>query len=237
MTVNQTELVQTSNGAEPNEPHSKPPSNRGEKIAKIGTVVSAIMASSCCWLPLVLLAVGVSGAGIASALEAYRPPFIVVTFGFLAAAFYFTYRPKKAVAEGGHGCCATGTEESDGCCTPASQRGFNVMALNKAMLWVVTLMAVAFLLFPSYVGALFGTSNDAAVTANMKQAVFTIEGMTCEGCATTVAQAIKGVSGVSAVTVNYEQKQATVGTDACCPVPRDEILKALAESGYVGHIQ
>ncbi len=224
------------------DPHSKggpvkSPASRGETIAKIGTVVSAIMASSCCWLPLVLLAMGVSGAGIASALEAYRPLFIVVTFGFLGAAFYFTYRPKKAVAEGGHGCCATDTEESAGCCTPASKRGFNVMALNKAMLWVVTALAVAFLLFPNYVGALFGTSNGAAVTANMNQAVFKIEGMTCEGCATTVAQAIKGVSGVSAVTVNYEQKKATVGTDACCPVPRDEILKAIAEAGYVGHIK
>lgn len=42
-------------------------------------------ASSCCWLPLVLLAAGVTGAGIAAALEAYRPLFVVVTFGFLAA--------------------------------------------------------------------------------------------------------------------------------------------------------
>ena len=65
-------------------------------MAKIGTVVSAIMASSCCWLPVLLLAVGVSGAGIASALEAYRPLFMVVTIGFLAMAFYFTYRPKHA---------------------------------------------------------------------------------------------------------------------------------------------
>ena len=70
--------------------------SRGELVAKIGTVVSAIMASSCCWLPVLLLAVGVSGAGIASTLQAYRPVFMGVTFGFLGMAFYFTYRPRTA---------------------------------------------------------------------------------------------------------------------------------------------
>ncbi|MDE2508498.1 MAG: Mercuric transport protein MerT, partial [Planctomycetota bacterium] len=80
-------------------------SNRCERIAKIGTVFSAAMASGCCWLPLALLAVGISGAGIAATLETYRPLFIVVTFGFLAAAFYFTYRPKKATTEAGCSCC------------------------------------------------------------------------------------------------------------------------------------
>src|SRR5207249_2070041 len=40
-------------------------SSRTEMIAKAGTVLSAIMASSCCWLPLLLLAFGMSGAGIA----------------------------------------------------------------------------------------------------------------------------------------------------------------------------
>ena len=54
-------------------------------------VVSAILASACCWLPLVLIALGASGAGIAAGLEAYRPLLIVVTFGFLGAAFYLTY--------------------------------------------------------------------------------------------------------------------------------------------------
>jgi len=68
-------------------PPAKPSGNKGEKIATVGTLVSAIMASACCWLPLVLLAVGVSGAGIAATLEAYRPYFMVITFGFLSAAF------------------------------------------------------------------------------------------------------------------------------------------------------
>jgi copper chaperone CopZ len=214
---------------------AKSSTGRGEKIAKIGTVVSAIMASACCWLPLLLLAVGVSGVGIAATLEAYRPLLIVVTFGFLGAAFYFTYRPRKT-AEASHGCCATEPAQGEACCDPTGKRRLNMMALNKVMLWVVTVLAVAFLFFPSYVGILFGTANNAVVTENMNRAVFQIEGMTCEGCATTVAQAIRQVPGVLAVEVSYEKRQVVVGTEICCPVPKDKILAALKKAGYGGEI-
>lgn len=205
----------------------KSSTDRGEKVAKIGTIISAIMASACCWLPLVLLAVGVSGAGIAATLETYRPLFMVVTFGFLGAAFYFTYRPKKAAAAAGHDCCAP---------EPTGNRRFNMMALNKVMLWVVTVLAVAFLFFPSYVGLLFGTGDHAVVTEDMNWAVFQIEGMTCEGCATTVAQAIRQVPGVMAVEVSYEKRLAIVGMELGNPIPKEEILVALKKAGYSGEL-
>src|SRR5262245_35908569 len=101
------------------------------------------MASSCCWLPVLLLAVGVSGAGIASALEAYRPVFMVVTFGFLGMAFYFTYRPRPRPI-GAADCCAPPQPAAVDCCSQApatmpsaatAPRRFNMMAVNKIMLW------------------------------------------------------------------------------------------------------
>ena len=211
-------------------------SYRGENIAKIGTVVSAIMASACCWLPLVLLAVGVSGAGIAATLEAYRPLFIVVTVGFLGAAFYFTYRPNKSSTEAGADCCTPEPAEAGNCCPPKGTHRFNMMALNKVMLWGVTVLAVAFLFFPSYVSVLFGTGDNSVVTENMNRAFFKIEGMTCEGCTTTVAQAIRQVPGVTAVEVNYEQKQAIVAVAPNQPIPEQEILTALKQVGYSGEV-
>ncbi|MDA1211568.1 MAG: mercuric transporter MerT family protein [Planctomycetota bacterium] len=201
-----------------------------ETITKLGTVVSAIMASACCWLPLLLLAVGVSGAGIAATLEAYRPLFIVVTLGFLGAAFYLTYRPKRNTA----GCCASETTVGEDCCTPSGKQRFSMMATNKFMLWVVTGLAVAFLFFPNYVGILFGTGNGADATENVNQDVFQVEGMTCDGCATTVAHAIRQVPGVLSVDVSYETQQAIVSTESCCSVPTEKILTALKNAGYSG---
>jgi copper chaperone CopZ len=209
--------------------------SRGEKVAKIGTVISAIAASSCCWLPLVLLAAGVSGVGIAATMETYRPLFIVVTFGFLAAAFYFTYRPRKGAATGEYACCAPEPSEKTGdCCAPSGNRRFSMTSMNKVMLWVVTALAVAFLMFPSYVGLLLGTRDGATVTAGMNRAVVKIEGMTCEGCAALAEKAIRGVPGVVAVEVSYEKGKAVIGAEPCCPIPRDSILKALQAAGYKG---
>src|SRR5436190_590252 len=82
-------------------------SARGERLATLGTVVSAILASSCCWVPLLLLGLGllgVSTSGLARimkvGLESYRTTFTVVTFAFLGLAFYFTYRPRRPAAAG-----------------------------------------------------------------------------------------------------------------------------------------
>jgi len=186
--------------------------NKGEKIAKIGTIISAIVASSCCWLPLVLLAVGVSGAGIASTLEAYRSFFIVFTFGFLGAAFYFTYRPGKGATTGRHECCETEPTSAEDCCVPTTKGRFNTMAMNKVVLWGVTVMAVAVLFFPSYVGVLLG-GDGTAVNEKMNRVIVNVEGRTCEGCSAIVAKAVRTAPGVLAVKVNYEKGEAVIGTE------------------------
>lgn len=218
------ELGMSDSDAELSLTSAKSSGNKGEKIAKVGTLVSAIMASACCWLPLVFLTVGVSGAGIAAALEEYRPYFMVITFGFLGAAFYFTYRPKKMTeAAGGHDCCA-----------PAKGR-FNIIAMNKVMLWGVTVMAVAFLSFPNYIGALLG-GDGTVVNEKMNRALVHVEGMTCEGCSALVAEAIRAAPGVLAVEVDYAKGEAIVGTEICCPIPEEEILFALNQAGYSGQI-
>lgn len=206
--------------------------SRREKFAMIGTVLSAVIASSCCWLPLVLLTVGISGIGIASALEAYRPLFIVITFGFLGAAFYFTYRPRRS-ADAGQGCCATEPTASDGCCeTP--KKPFSLLSLNKSMLWIVTALAAGFLLFPSYGGLLLGAGDEQAATTASNRAVLKVEGMTCEACAAVIRTAMRRVPGVLAVEVNYEKGEAVIAADACCRMPRDSILDALRAAGYSG---
>lgn len=116
-----------------------------------------------------MILAGVSGAGLIRALETHRPVLMVVTFGFLGSAFYLTYRPRRSA--GAEDCCAQPAE--------SGRRRFNRMALNKVMLWAVTVMAVVFLFFPQYVTSLFGSSGE--ITAEMHQTVVQVVGMTCPG--------------------------------------------------------
>jgi copper chaperone CopZ/NADH:ubiquinone oxidoreductase subunit 3 (subunit A) len=207
--------------------------SKAEAISKVGTVLSAIMASACCWLPLLLLAFGVSGAGIAGALDAYRPVFIALTVAFLAAAFYFTYRPRKAAAAS-EDCCST----AHACCaapSPTSKRRFNMMTLNKVMLWVITLIAVAFLLFPNYMKFfLSGGGSGEPATSNplVRTTTLSVEGMTCEGCAALVEKAVKDVPGVLSVKVDFDRKRAVVTSEACCPASTEAVIQAVQKAGY-----
>lgn len=68
-----------------------------EKLVWVGSVASALAASACCWLPLLLLAFGMSGAAVSAAFEKYRPFFAALTIGFLGAAFYLLRRPRAGV--------------------------------------------------------------------------------------------------------------------------------------------
>jgi len=63
------------------------------KTALLGGMLAGIGASACCVGPLLLLSLGISGAWIVhlTALEAYRPIFIVLTILLLSIAFWKLY--------------------------------------------------------------------------------------------------------------------------------------------------
>jgi mercuric ion transport protein len=68
-----------------------------------GGLAGALLASSCCILPLAFVMLGVSGVWIGNltALAPYQPLFLVVAFVSLARGFWLVYRrPRVARASG-----------------------------------------------------------------------------------------------------------------------------------------
>ena len=80
-------------------------SNRSGNGLLVAGILAAIGASACCVGPLVLLALGISGAWITSLteLEPYRPIFIGLTVLFLAFAFYRLYLAPRVCTPGSVG--------------------------------------------------------------------------------------------------------------------------------------
>ena len=83
-----------------------PAPNKNDRWLAVGGIAGAILASSCCILPLLLVLAGVSGAWIGSltALEPFKPYFIAVTLGFIGFGFWHVYFKAKPPCEDGSYC-------------------------------------------------------------------------------------------------------------------------------------
>jgi mercuric ion transport protein len=100
--------------------------------------IAAVLASTCCLGPLLLVAVGFSGAWIGNltVLEPYRPIFLAVALLALFLAYRRIFRPVQACSPG------------DVCAIP------RVKTTYKVIFWTVAVLVVIAFAFP-YVLPLF----------------------------------------------------------------------------------
>lgn len=100
--------------------------NQGRLLAA-GGAIGALLASSCCVVPLLLVTLGVSGAWIGNltALAPYKPYFLAASVPLLGAAFWYVYfKPRRACGE-------------DSRCTPAASG-----KVTKTVLWLAAGLAL-----------------------------------------------------------------------------------------------
>lgn len=165
--------------------------------ATSGAVVTAILSSACCWLPLVLITFGASAASVAGFFETYRSYFLGASGLLLGSGFYLTYYRKERCGPG------------EACAVP----GPRLRRFHKITLCVATIVVFAFALFPTYIGLLLGGGGPhAAEVVHGEDGTheFRIEGMTCEACANGLQTRLAGLTGVEAAKVNYDAAIATV---------------------------
>lgn len=104
------------------------PTTNKEGFYAAGGLIGALLASSCCIIPFLLLSLGVGGAWIGNltALARYQPIFLTIAISLLAAGFWKVYRkPKKICAPGSY------------CATPASSR------MIRIALWMAAMLIIA----------------------------------------------------------------------------------------------
>jgi len=112
-------------------------SSRSGSIALFSGGLAAILASTCCLGPLVLVTLGVSGAWIGNLtlLEPYRPFFIVIAVVALFFAWRSIYRPAQACKPG------------EVCALPPARHLYKFLFWTSA---VLTLLALVYPYFAKY---------------------------------------------------------------------------------------
>lgn len=190
-----------ANPASAQNPQSQVPDRLG-RWSTPAAVGSAVLSSACCWLPLLLLAFGLSAGGVAGFFESVRPYFLVAAVIFLGAGFYFAYI-RKPVCMPGDACAVSNRK---------------IQRFNRAMLWMSTVFVITFALFPYYSPAMVrafagGPANITAAEGGTDSAatrVFHIEGMTCAACAATLEVQLAKLPGVVEARVSFDDSTATI---------------------------
>jgi len=115
---------------------NKPTNAKGSLIVGL---MAGITASACCAGPLILLTLGISGSWIGniSALEPFRPLFILVAVVFLGLAYRKIFMQPKP--------CDTGAA----CATQQGKQS------QQIIFWVTTLIVLLSISFPWYGPLLF----------------------------------------------------------------------------------
>lgn len=221
---------------------SHAPGQPGAKSWTAGAVAigAAVLASACCWLPLALLGLGLSAAGLAKFIVGARWIFVGVAVVALAAGFYFTYRHKSSCPPGE--ACATDKP-------PFLQR------LNRVMLWASAALVAAFALFPYYSGPIIrafagsnhqiaaprplhrpinpqvGDHEPAARNASPGVYFYHIKNMDCKACALGLQATLSRLPHVISAKVSYRRGAASVRAQPVLFDPQS-VIKRMDAAGY-----
>jgi len=96
-----------------------------------GAALAAVGSALCCAGPLVAVAIGVSGAGLASTFEPLRPYFIAATILGLGLGHWLLHREERNACVPGRPCADPGTRRR-----------------MRWTLWIVTGVAALLVTFP-----------------------------------------------------------------------------------------
>lgn len=99
----------------------------------VGGVGAAFASALCCAGPLLAVAAGISGAGLAATFDPLRPWFLGATAAFLLLGFWSVDREERKACEPGRPCVEP-----------------QVRRRMKIVLWAATIIAVVFATFPSW---------------------------------------------------------------------------------------
>ncbi len=193
-----------------------------EKVGIFGAIGAAVVASICCIGTVVLAGLGIGAVTAAQQFAPLRPYFLALTAIFLGLGFYFAYRKPKQAAP-----C-----DGQVCETPRAARW------GRPLLWIAAVVVLALVTFPYYYAPLRAALDKPrqspaarSAPAQLSTVELKVSGMTCEGCAVGVRNALLETPGVASASVDFKAGRATVQYDPS-KASTTQLIEAVSKAGF-----
>jgi len=176
---------------------------------KAAGILSAITASLCCLVPIVLIMLGLGSLGIGAAIGKYHWYFIIAAGFLLAFAWSSYFKEKKS-------CELRACEMKN-------------KGVTKGVLLTATVLVLLFTGLNVYTYSFNGAKE---LTSNLGTRVsIPVEGMTCASCEIAVNSSLRKLPGIYEARASAKRKSALVAYDPAA-VSLDEIISTINKTGY-----
>ena len=179
--------------------------------------LSATLASVCCGLPLLLIALGLGGLGFGSVLGKYHWYFTGAGGALLSAAWFVFLRERSRLR-------AVGSEIRNARVTPALLAIATIAVLGFGALNVVSALGLG----PKAREVARATSSSSG---EMAQVVLPVEGMTCVTCEWGIEKALAKLDGVIEAKASSSEHKVLVRYEPG-HVTFEQMIEAVDSTGY-----
>jgi copper chaperone CopZ len=183
-----------------------------------GTVLAALAASACCWIPALLGTAAAGSLGISAALAPWRPYLLGLTGLFLAGGFWMVYRQPKADCHPG---------------SCASPRAIGRRRVNIGVMWTIAVFALVLSAYPNLIAASVDPATPAPLIASKSDLTlaFDVKGMDCEGCAAPIKFEVERLPGVKLASIDFGKSRLSVVEGNTGP-DSEAIIAAVKKAGF-----
>ena len=185
------------------------------------SLLSAILASTCCVVPLILLGVSLLGlgavglSGVSTLVGSIKWILMPIAIAGLVFSYYKFIKEKKAC-------------ESSACQMVGKRTNVILLAFS-------TVIVSAFIVFSIYPYLSAGQKSISGPDANLSQVSLNIKGMTCATCAITAQKALESVPGVEKVWVSLKENKGVVNLNPQ-QAKEEQLIQALGKVGYKAEV-
>lgn len=183
------------------------------KTSRLG-ILSAIIVSTCCAGPLLLILLGLGSLGIGAAIGKYHWYFIVAALVLIGFTWQRYFKEKKA-------CSVRG-------CQMKSKR-VTLITLIVASVVVALFVTLNVRTYAMQTADL--VAEDTAALVETKTVDILVRGMTCFSCELTVSSAAKKVDGVVDAVASAKEGKAQIRYDLSKTDAR-KVVEAINKTGY-----